>query len=161
MHLREDAKDLEITMPSYTTGFILKAELHRIMSWDTWKLPQKSSRKNERPISLFFLEIWSLVFTPLPRKPWENGNGCFISTKIYHSPKERKKYGLKEKSRLLLIQNIPYLWCFPETSNHLILQYSFISITYTYNRWRVIFLHVLTGTRHSNLYHWGISGSHF
>lgn len=102
MHLREDAKDLEITMPSYTTGFILKAELHRIMSWDTWKLPQKRSQKNERPISLFFLEIWSLVFTPLPRKPWENGNGCFISTKIYHSPKERKKYGLKEKKQIAI-----------------------------------------------------------
>lgn len=91
----------------YYKVFFLKAELHRIMSWDTWKWPQKFFSKSERSISPTFTLRNNKPYLHwyLPREPWENGSGCsgcFISMKIYHSQKDRK-YGLKEKSRLLLI----------------------------------------------------------
>lgn len=129
MHLREDARDVEITMPHCITGlFFLKAELHGIMSWDTWELPQKFSAENERSISFTFIlgNMELCLHWYLPREPWENGSGCsgcFISMKIYHSSKDRKKYEPKEKTRLLLMQSISFLWYFSETFNPLILQH--------------------------------------
>lgn len=98
------------------------------MSWDTWELPQKFSAENERSISFTFIlgNMELCLHWYLPREPWENGSGCsgcFISMKIYHSSKDRKKYEPKEKNRLLLMQSISFLWYFPETFNPLILQH--------------------------------------
>lgn len=100
-------KTWKLPCPAILQVFFLKAELHRIMSWDTWKWPQKFSSKSERSISPTFTLRNNKPYLHwyLPREPWENGSGCsgcLISMKIYNSQKDRK-YGLKEKSRLLLI----------------------------------------------------------